>query len=320
MLSYEEFMQEVADEILEYLPDEYLSSDVCIERVVKNNNSINEALIVRQKEMNITPTIYLKQFYDEYLEGDSFEEVCKRIAGVRIQAQSESNFDTDRLLNLDIVRDYIYLSLVNKERNYSQLKERPYRDFLDLAIVFYVDISRMDTKYKDARSLQLGITNELLNSYGISVEELYQIAINNNNKLQFKCRYLHEIMLDVVSDEMFGDDVSEEARDEFAESIFTGRNFDVMYLTSDRGCKGSSMILNPEAMRYARKLMGADFYVLPSSIHEVILVSENMGMTRREMIEMVSEVNSNCVEYEEFLSNNIYFYNSSDEEIFIVLD
>lgn len=301
MLTYEEFKNELVEEILEYLPDEYSDCDVTIETVIKNNNSVNEGLMIRHSNINVSPNIYIQQFYDEYVEGEPFEDICKKIANVRVDAEYGRNFEIDKILDFDFVKNAIYPNLINKGRNLDQLEYRPHRDFLDLVIVYYVDVTYLDIGCKEPIIMQLGITDELMDTYGIDEEKLYELSMKNINSAEASCKFLHEI-----SNKVIGTDVVE--------------NYDIMYLTNKLNCKGSAMIFNNDIIECASGKLNGDFYILPSSVHEVILVSATSPMPMEVMSKMVKDINRACVGKEEFLSDNVYFYDSKEREFFIMID
>lgn len=309
MLTYEDFKQKLVEEILNYLPLEYSEYDVSISEVVKNNNSVNEALIIKQNDLNIAPTIYIKSYYEDYCCGDSFDAVCSKIAGVRIDAQCCKTFDTDKILDIDAVRDYIYIGLVNLERNSEVLMNRPHREFLDLAIVYYIDITKVDDNCKGMGCLQVVITDDLMEQYRMNEEELYELAMKNTNDIKPKCKYLH----DIISS-------SFQSEDSILEDIPGIKNYNVMYLTNENNCKGSAMVFNNKVLNYASEKLGGDYYILPSSIHELILVSALADMPKEAMYNMVHEVNMNSVCPEDYLSDSIYYYDSSDQKIYMMVE
>lgn len=321
MLSYEDFKEEILEEILDYLPRKYSDCDVNYEQVMKNNGMVNDGLVIRSKDNNISPTIYVRAFYEDYASGVPLESVLQQIAEIRVRADMRNNVDVGKVLDWNVVKDQIYFSLINKDRNSEYLNERPYREYLDLAIVYYIDISALDLGIPcGSGRLNLIITNDILESLQVSEEDLYDHANKNMCSMTPVCQYLHDLMIDNITDRLNAGSMDEEEARDIAERVFTGRNFDIMFLTNEYKCRGSSMILNSDVMKDIAEKFESDFYIVPSSIHEVLLISSNSPISRGDILQMVHEVNYQSVSDEEFLSNNLYFYDSDEESTFLVME
>ena len=92
--------------------------------------------------------------------------------------------------------------------------------------------------------------------------------------------------------------------------IDNGDGFSLYCLTSEDYRYGASMILQEDVMGKVSKLMGGDFYILPSSIHETLIVPTTTQMTLEDMSIMVQDVNKEAVEPEDKLSDKVQFYDS----------
>ena len=79
-MNYEEFKQEVADRIKEFLPEKYENADVSIQTVVKNNDQKLDGLMVKLEDSNIAPNIYLNQFYEQHEDGRPMDDILAAIA------------------------------------------------------------------------------------------------------------------------------------------------------------------------------------------------------------------------------------------------
>jgi hypothetical protein len=61
--------------------------------------------------------------------------------------------------------------------------------------------------------------------------------------------------------------------------------------------------------------MEGDLFVLPSSVHEVIVTPAAGGFTGFELERMVTEINKECVPEYEVLSNRVYYYDREKDEL-----
>ncbi len=82
-MNYDEFKQEVADRIKEFLPEKYADAEVSIQSVVKNNDQKLDGLMIKLEESNIAPNIYLNQFNDQHENGRDMDDILAAIADVR---------------------------------------------------------------------------------------------------------------------------------------------------------------------------------------------------------------------------------------------
>ena len=92
-----------------------------------------------------------------------------------------------------------------------------------------------------------------------------------------------------------------------------------MYVLSNQEkLYGAACMLYPEVLSAFGEICGRDFYVLPSSIHEVLLVFAEEGK-EKELKEIVTDMNRNHVAPEEVLSDSIYHYNTKKGSLCLLL-
>lgn len=86
-------------------------------------------------------------------------------------------------------------------------------------------------------------------------------------------------------------------------------------LTNEAGTLGASALYYPDVKEKAAELMGAGYYVLPSSIHEVILVPDTMDHDVKDLCDMVKQANRTVVEPKDVLSDNVYHYDKDSRDL-----
>ena len=197
-MKFEEFKQEVADRIKDFLPEKYKDADVQIQSVIKNNDNKLDGIIVKQDGSNIAPNIYLNPFYEQHEDGKNMDDILKNIADIRIKYDVEQNFDVHRLTDLDSVKDRITCRLVNAEQNAEYLKDKPFTQVDDFAVTYHVAIGR-----ENGNIMSAPITDRLLESYGIDKEQLHKIAIENlDNISPAKIATMRETMVEMMLPDM----------------------------------------------------------------------------------------------------------------------
>lgn len=289
MLNYEEFKDAVASQIQDYLPAEYANSDVTIHSVLKNNAIRLDGLTIKQPESNICPNIYLNQYYADYEDGREIDDILSDIAHVRQMNDAPADLDVSAITDFSRIRDKIAAKLINTNQNREYLEDKPHTDIADLSAVYYIDL-RSDS----LGNMSTVITDSLLAQYGITLEKLHEIAIQN---MVTKARFcnMFEILSELMSDSL--------PQDEFCPTD------NMMFvLTNESKLNGAAMLLCPETMDKIAELVGSSYYILPSSIHETLVVPFSDGMNVEELKNMVHEVNSTQLSADEILSDNVYIY------------
>lgn len=305
MMDFEEFKASVAEQIKDYLPEQYADASVTIQDVTKNNDQQLSGLMIRTEDNNIAPNIYLEQFYEQYTDGRDMEDILQNIADVRVSHEMEQGFDISKLTDFDQVKDHIICKLVNAEMNQDYLADKPFTQVEDLAVIYAIDLGGNESGHMTAP-----ITNKLLESYGITEQELHDIAIHNlaESQIEFKT------MRDVLVDMMFPEGIQE--GDPRAFMLPPEEENPSMYVLSNADkLNGAAAILDSKTMEDISEKLGGDFIVLPSSIHEVIVLPVNEDMDRQTLEAMVQDVNAGQVAPEERLSDHVYMYDSQAKEL-----
>lgn len=145
MMNYEEFKDEVKESIKGFLPPEYENADVRISQVIKNNGMELDALQIRKEGETITPSIYLNDIYKNYEKSWDFDSVMQQIAEIRVSADRETlPVSLDDITSFDKIKDRIDCRLLNMEKNEEYLKDRPFTQVEDLAVVYSIDLGMVE--------------------------------------------------------------------------------------------------------------------------------------------------------------------------------
>ncbi len=279
--------------------------NVSLEVVTKNNGVRLHGICIREQNSNIAPTIYLEEHYDSYQKGMSIDEIVWNICH-QYQACERGKFQAvEKLLDFQYMKPMIAYKLINYEKNAERLKEMPYVLFEDLAIVFYC---MLDCRF--GRSVTVPITNHHMEAWDLDTDELYQIAHKNTPLILPSAVYDMDHVLKEIAAEVNNKDVSEMMRKS------QEQNGEMMYvLTNSNKNLGACCILYEKLLSDFASALGKSFYLLPSSIHEMILLPDTGQVMVEELLLMVKEVNTTQVEPEEILSDHVYYYSKEAETL-----
>lgn len=311
-MEYRDFVEQVKNQIQDFLPVKFADATVEVNQVVKNNDCVLDGLLIKTVESNIAPTIYLNPYYKQIQDGAELDDVLTQIADVYQSNYISHDMDMSAILDYEKIKERIVCKLINMEKNQLFLQDKPYSRMEDLAVVYQI---LMD-KTKDGTAT-VTITDKLMDGYGITLDELHNKAIQNMDFLQPYCfKGMNEVMAEIYAESIaWENQISMEEAKEMALQMMLDIP-DAMYvLTIETKVNGANAILNDDIRQAIAKQVG-DFYVLPSSIHESLIVPKSNGMKLDDLEQMVQEVNRTQVASEERLSDHVYEYDAKTHELF----
>ena len=299
MMSYEEFKNEIIENIKEHLSSGHDDVTVTINDVVKNNDRHLDGLMIRDESVNISPTIYLNNFYEEYVDGADMDEILDKIAGIYEANVIDHDFDLSAVTDFEAAKDRIVARVVNAGYNSELLANRPHILMDDLAITYHIDLG-----HKGDGAMSTAITNALAEQFGVTAEDLHKIALANidmNNKSVFKG--MTEVMMEMVGAEIPTDAMLNNGKEQ-------------MYVLSNESkMNGAAAILDTKMMDSIAEKLDGDYYILPSSIHETLVVPMGSEADRETLESMVRDVNATQLAPEEKLSDHVYVYDSQEHTV-----
>lgn len=297
-MNYNQFLNYVKENILAEL-EFYDSANVTISKVTKNNSVTLDGLCIRRNEDTISPTIYLNRYYEQYIEGRPLKTILYEIAQKHMERTNNIHLDTTDILNFNEIKNGIVVRLVNYERNETLLHDCPYIPFHDLAITFRW------LAHQDSDGIASAIiSNREFEAWNITTQELMNIALSNTQSLfpahiqnirQLLSEYLDE-------DALCGSE----------------NDMNLYVLTNAQEINGATCMLYDEILdRFARQI-DSDLYILPSSIHEVILVPAKDVTDNYDMNQMVCDANNSVVALMDILSDSVYYYSKENHNLQIL--
>lgn len=309
------FLQELVQFLKKKLGKEM---EVDIIDVVKVNDTKFPAVAVRGKDM-IGRSFHGNELYKYYQKGMAVEEVADNlIAFARQDADTAAKLKIDHKMITDIICDYPHMKeknltirLVNYAANESYLKNACYIRYLDLAVVFYAVISREEDTLATAL-----ITETIFDTWGITKE---QLLVDTLEMMQKEFPAEVTTMYDILKKHM-----RECAADPFAkqmnapeidlEEIEYSKSF--LMATIKGNINGAAVLLYPGFLKsIAEKLGAKELNIIPSSIHELLLLPMDEKTKRNYILDMIAEVNREEVQPEEKLSDSLYIYDLETDSV-----
>ncbi len=310
-MNYEEFKQQIVDEIKDYLPADFQSAKLELHEVTKNNDVKLDGLTIHREDSNISPSIYLNSFFEEYQNGRPMEDILDSIAAINVEHSQMKHFDVSMVTDLDKVKDKIMPRLVNAEDNEERLTGKPFVQMEDLAVMYSVELSKGEDGVAS-----IAVSDQLLSAWGITPEELHDVAMENFSKVGNPVLTdMRSVMVEMMSKEMLQMGMSKEDAVSYVEAMIPEDAMPMYVVTNDNKVNGANVILDQNFMDQVADTLGGDFFVLPSSIHECICIPKQEGMSYHEFENMVQDVNATQVAPEERLSGHVYEYDAKEHEL-----
>lgn len=260
---------------------------------VKKNNGMVKTAVSIFSPGSVRPMVYVDEIVWEaensYISTD---EAARRIMDLftDLTAQTDPGILPD--LTKESVLQNVYRVLVNAGKNRELLKTCPHEEHMDLAVMYRAVWNRGE--------MSMLITNGTMEAFDITEAELKQAADKNEAGGWFSVKSLGTV---------FEENFSSMPQPEFEGNI--------MFIATNRIMRyGAAVMLHPELFRGLAEKLQQNLYILPSSIHEVIVVPENVD-NAKEFKRMVKEVNATQVAPEEVLGGSVYLYSRETGEISI---
>lgn len=296
-MTYEQFLKEVPSYLAGRFPAD---TQIHIRSVLKNNDSQKDGLVISETGNTISPTIYLNGFYRRMEEeGDSFEQVMDDVLMLYRNNRPAKDLDVDFFSDYEQVKSKVVYKLVSKQQNAKLLEDVPHMEVLDLAVVFLCLFPSAEHNYSTVL-----IHNEHCKLWKVNGEALWEQAKVNTPRL---LPYVLQPMDDVLT-ELMQVDLTDEM------SMQMGLH--PMYVLSNQArMHGASAILYPHMLQEFANCMQSDFYIIPSSIHELILIPTGERNDDARLNELIAYVNAEELQPEDILSDHVYYFSREREEI-----
>lgn len=310
-------IKEFQKKLIETINEKTENAVIEAKEVIGNNGVKRHGLVMKGTTQYTNPVIYIDKEYERYSdeeEIDDIYDISQRIIQIYELSKNEDIGQEEMVKNINDwnwAKNKVMFTLVNTEKNKEVLKVVPSTPFLDLSYTYYIQLQNGNLENGNVR-----IKNEYLDRWNITLEELHKQAVKNLMKFTEEEM---EPMVDVVLKILFeGNNEFKEEGTKFIREVNSESEYSEMHVLST-----TSHIYGAVYMFYSSKIkaladkLDSDLYILPSSIHELILIPALENEEVETLREMVNQVNEESVENIDYLSDNVYRFNRNTEEICI---
>lgn len=301
-MNYEKFKSDLK----ELLETELANRGIDVEKITEENiekmNDSYDSIVVRPVGASIATIIHTKDAFEAFKSGTELremilgapEEDTELKAMVRTIAddiENEPQFDLSVFDDYKKVKSRLSMQIVSAERNAELLDNVPHERIEDMAVVYRVLVTQPGTGNGTATTL---VTNAMLKKYGITDSQLKKDAMRIAPSIKpVKIRDMSETIDNF--DLELAPDVSVENGKIFVASV-TDNSY------------GAAVIAYPNFLNTVAAMLRSDFFVLPTSIHEVIIIRDDGDMDADDLKNLVTAVNAAQIDPADQLTDNVYHY------------
>lgn len=302
-MTKQDFMEQLIEELYRYFSPEQYQLEGSV--LLKNNDTKRYAILLKKIEGTVSPTIYLDNFYSEFEHGrttisETASHIYEQMHDFEDKIEAYQEFSAE----LSDCSNKITYRFVSKERNKQFLDSVPHLPFLNMAVVFYI-IHHVSKEGMES----ICVTNELAGKWGLSAKSLYIIAEKNTPILLPPVIDTMEHTLELLMGEI--NCTIEPAED-------SNKPIPMHIMTNKYQINGASVLLYHGLLDGLAEKLGTDLYVIPSSIHELIIMpAEDGSLSLSKLSDMVKEINENHVKEEEILSDCAYYYDHKEKSFYM---
>ncbi len=291
MMDFMEFKEQLGQDLRHDLQDQARVTESQVEKLQGQSYT---AFAVTPTDGKMGMNLNVDQMFDRMQNGADYQTLLSQAV-----EQSKNfilhapQFDVQNLTDYDQAKTHLFVEVVGAERNAALLDRVPHMQIEDMAMVYRVQIGGVG----DGMASTL-ITNDLMNHMGVTKEQLHQDALRNAQEiLPARMQKLSEVIAEMTG-------MPPEELDGAVPPLYV--------LSNEEKIKGAAALFYPDMMEQCTKEMGGDYFVLPSSVHEVLLLADTGEMKAEELKAMVSSINGEVVDPKDVLTDQVYHYDAKN--------
>ncbi|MBE6109191.1 MAG: hypothetical protein E7194_02095 [Erysipelotrichaceae bacterium] len=278
MLTFEQFQDELSAKCRLFA--ETQGGISVVEQQVNKLNASYPSITMMREGRDMGVCFNLNDLYGMYICDHDLEKV---FFYVKTHMDDEiKGLERNAFLDYEQVRDLLFIRVSNAAANAYLLSSAPHRIIEEFAITYHVMVQN------DADTLGSAlITWQLMETYGVEEEQLYRDAMRSAQKL-------------------FAPDVLK----------YNGPyGWSMFMVTNQKQLNGASVMFYPGFAEKLLESVGEDMYVIPSSIHEMMIFPASLYEDAAYLKEVLHDANRDCCMPGEVLSENVYFLSSIDRTL-----
>lgn len=297
ILSYEGFRNVLFSQTKRVFSEELGIDDVIVEKAIKNNDTEIDVLTIKPSSTGCMPNINISELYELYENGENMDEIIDAVKEMYSRCTKLIMPEVEKLKalveDIDLARNLIECRLINADSNAQRLEGKPFKRFGEFALAYQLKICVDGNGFYMTQ-----ITDDMLEDWGIDIDELHRQAMENMNlPMSFVLKRMDEFLKLPEKSKLF-------------------------ILTNKYKLNGATLIISDEVRQKVGRYVGGDYYILPSSIHELLIIPKRYTSDINYLTYMIRSANreERIVKPDDFLSDNLYEYNMATRKVTLSVD
>ena len=293
-MDFKEFVNKLEQDLKDAMADISPGATVDVRSVEKLQEGSYTGITISPTGGNVGMNLNANQLFDQMQDGQSYEGVLAvAVSTAERGLHDMPAVDVSELMNYEAAKKYLCFDVVGSDRNADMLEKVPHTDKENISMVYRL---QLDSTENGAATVL--ITNAMMEQFGVTKEQLHADAMENAQEI----RPADFRTMAAVMAEMMG--MPEEMMADMAPPMYVATNQDKV--------QGAAVMFYPDFMDQAAKELGGDIFILPSSVHEVLILPDDGNMNAQELKEMVTSINASEVSPEDRLTDSVYHYDAQE--------
>ena len=293
-MDFKEFVNKLEQDLKDAMADISPGATVDVRSVEKLQEGSYTGITISPAGGNVGMNLNANQLFDQMQDGQSYEGVLAvAVSTAERGLHDMPAVDVSELMNYEAAKKYLCFDVVGSDRNADMLEKVPHTDKENISMVYRL---QLDSTENGAATVL--ITNAMMEQFGVTKEQLHADAMENAQEI----RPADFRTMATVMAEMMG--MPEEMMADMAPPMYVATNQDKV--------QGAAVMFYPDFMDQAAKELGGDIFILPSSVHEVLILPDDGNMNAQELKEMVTSINASEVSPEDRLTDSVYHYDAQE--------
>ena len=292
--------QEFTARITEAVSELNSNAEISVQKVTKDNGITRFGMTITEegedKRTTVSPIVYLEPYYEKAEEGVPINQLARMLSETYSTARwAGERLDTSRFLSYEEAKDRVFCRLTGKEKNAERLAHMPHEDWQDLAVTYYVDVP----SFGGESTSIVQVTDSLLSHWKIPESRLRADAWKNTQ----------------VQKPLFIEPLGSMLYNMMGLTDGPGADSPLYLLGTPEAEFGAICAAYPDLPEIAGALFDKNFFMLPSSVHEFLLLPDDGSISAASLESMVRTINGTEVSEQDVLSDRVYYCDAKTKEI-----
>ena len=281
----------------------------------KNNGKKYPVLAIKQQDDPYYPVINVERFYMEYeMNGKPLSVLMEEMAMTVINETAPENISVREISDFEKIKDSIVINVVNYDQNREDLEL--FSRYGEMAVIY-----RIVKKAGTAR-MYITITPDMLEMWGKTKKEIHDLALSNTERLfPVKEKPLGAAVLEMEMQNLDSLEIPEIVKEQIREEMMRQKeelDTGMIILSNEENNHGASVLFYKGLLNRLSERYETSYFIIPSSVHELMLYPDDGTVAEYQLKALLTEANNRSVPKEDWLSDNLYYYNRNKQKLQMV--